>query len=91
MRTQSICCAVCYVVLCSLFFTYLFILIFFLSGTESVSVAMDGMEPYLSPGEDSNDENMWTIEIADGSSTLDGEVGKRLNQMVPIPVSLGIV
>ncbi|KAH7662847.1 Ubiquitinyl hydrolase 1 protein [Dioscorea alata] len=55
------------------------------SGTESVSVAMDGMEPYLSPGEDSNDENMWTIEIADGSSTLDGEVGKRLNQMVPIP------
>ena len=53
-------------------------------------MAMDGMEPYSSPGEDSNDENMWTIEITDGYSTLDGEVGKRLNQMVPIPVRLGI-
>ncbi|KAM0938937.1 putative ubiquitinyl hydrolase 1 [Dioscorea sansibarensis] len=55
------------------------------SGIESVSMAMDGMEPYSSPGEDLNDENMWTIEITDGYSTLDGEVGKRLNQMVPIP------
>lgn len=28
-----------------------------------------------------------SLEIAD-ESTLDGEVGKRLNQMVPIPVSI---
>ncbi|XP_072083939.1 uncharacterized protein [Arachis hypogaea] len=32
-------------------------------------------------------DDMWhTLEIMDESS-LDGEVGKRLNQMIPIPVS----
>jgi len=25
-----------------------------------------------------------------GESTLDGEVGKRLNQMIPVPVSVAI-
>lgn len=33
------------------------------------------------------DDAMDQLHIAD-ESTLDGEVGKRLNQMVPVPVSI---
>jgi hypothetical protein len=36
-------------------------------------------------------DEMWrSLEISDESS-LDGEVGKRLNQMIPIPVSVTLV
>lgn len=34
-------------------------------------------------------ENLqYLLDITDESSILDGEVGKRLNQMVPVPVSM---
>jgi hypothetical protein len=32
-------------------------------------------------------EEDWPLELLDDCSEIDGEVGKRLNQMVPIPVS----
>lgn len=32
-------------------------------------------------------EEEWPLELLDDCSEIDGEVGKRLNQMVPIPVS----
>ncbi|KAJ0970329.1 hypothetical protein J5N97_023206 [Dioscorea zingiberensis] len=58
------------------------------SGTESVLVEMDDMEHSSScsfPGEFSFEGEVRTIEITDDFSALDGEVEKRLNQMVPIP------
>lgn len=47
-----------------------------------------GFDPSSESGEMSyiSDDFWHTLEISDESS-LDGEVGKRLNQMVPIPVS----
>lgn len=51
------------------------------------------MEPSSScssPGEKSYEED-WSLELADDFSEIDGEVGKRLNQMVPIPVSPSIL
>lgn len=44
-----------------------------------------------SPEEKLYEEESWTWELTDDFSVLDGEVGKRLNQMVPIPVSLRIL
>jgi hypothetical protein len=44
----------------------------------SSSSSSPGVNPY---GED------FTLELVDDSFEIDGEVGKRLNQMVPIPVS----
>lgn len=38
----------------------------------------------------SSDDWWHSLEISD-ESALDGEVGKRLNQMVPIPVSVALV
>ncbi|KAK1290501.1 hypothetical protein QJS10_CPB18g01679 [Acorus calamus] len=38
-----------------------------------------------SPEEKSYEGEAWSLELTDEFSTLDGEVGKRLNQMVPIP------
>ncbi|KAH7669605.1 Ubiquitinyl hydrolase 1 protein [Dioscorea alata] len=38
-----------------------------------------------SPEEKLYEEESWTWELTDDFSVLDGEVGKRLNQMVPIP------
>ncbi|KAM0941994.1 putative ubiquitinyl hydrolase 1 [Dioscorea sansibarensis] len=38
-----------------------------------------------SPEEKQYEEESWTLELTDDFSILDGEVGKRLNQMVPIP------
>lgn len=33
-------------------------------------------------------EDLWHSLVISDESALDGEVGKRLNQMVPIPVSV---
>ncbi|KAJ0966605.1 hypothetical protein J5N97_023522 [Dioscorea zingiberensis] len=38
-----------------------------------------------SPEEKLYEEESWNLELTDDFSVLDGEVGKRLNQMVPIP------
>ncbi|RWW68393.1 hypothetical protein BHE74_00024083 [Ensete ventricosum] len=40
-----------------------------------------------SPGENSY-EGLYSLDVTDEHSAADGEVGRRLNQMVPIPVSL---
>lgn len=48
------------------------------------------MEPSSScssPGEQPYEGEMWTLELMDDFSSLDGEVGKRLNQLIPVPVS----
>ncbi|WOL18245.1 OTU domain-containing protein [Canna indica] len=49
----------------------------------------DDMEPSSScssPGENSYEEEEWSLELTDDFSEIDGEVGKRLNQMVSIPM-----
>lgn len=33
------------------------------------------------------EDMLYSLEMTDESSMIDGEVGKRLNQMVPVPVS----
>jgi hypothetical protein len=45
-----------------------------------------------SPGDDNNvqDSQQCLIELMDNFSVIDGEVGKRLNNMVPVPVSTTI-
>lgn len=45
-----------------------------------------------SPGDDNNvqDSQRCLIELMDNFSVIDGEVGKRLNNMVPVPVSTTI-
>lgn len=51
------------------------------------------MEPSTScssPGENSYEEEEWSLELTDDFSEIEGEVGKRLNQMVSVPVSLFI-
>nr|CAD1820972.1 unnamed protein product [Ananas comosus var. bracteatus] len=56
-------------------------------GNEGGEVEAEDMEPSSScssPGEKSYEED-WSLELADDFSEIDGEVGKRLNQMVPIP------
>ncbi|KAK1308712.1 hypothetical protein QJS10_CPA09g01783 [Acorus calamus] len=48
----------------------------------------DDMEPSTScssPEEKSYEGEEWSLELTDEFSSLDGEVGKRLYQMVPIP------
>ncbi|AQK61447.1 Cysteine-type peptidase [Zea mays] len=42
-----------------------------------------------SPGDDNNvqDSQQCLIELMDNFSVIDGEVGKRLNNMVPVPVT----
>lgn len=59
-------------------------------GNEYGQEEPDEMEPSSScssPGEYSYEGEDWSLELTDDSSDIDGEVGKRLNQMVPIPVS----
>ncbi|XP_073012345.1 OVARIAN TUMOR DOMAIN-containing deubiquitinating enzyme 12-like [Typha latifolia] len=58
------------------------------SGIEGGDEEADDMEPSSScssPGENSFEGEEWSLELADDFSEIDGEVGKRLNQMVPIP------
>ncbi|KAH7690408.1 Ubiquitinyl hydrolase 1 protein [Dioscorea alata] len=46
------------------------------------------MEPSSScssPGEQPYEGEVWTLELMDDFSSLDGEVGKRLNQLIPVP------
>ncbi|KAJ6830623.1 uncharacterized protein M6B38_300505 [Iris pallida] len=38
-----------------------------------------------SPTEKSNEEELFQLEIVDDNASLDGEVGKRLNHVVPVP------
>ncbi|KAL5987645.1 hypothetical protein ACLOJK_035395 [Asimina triloba] len=62
----------------------------FNSGQEGGQEDREDTEPSTScssPEEKSYDGEEWsyTLEIMDESSALDGEVGKRLNQMVPVP------
>lgn len=52
---------------------------------------MESPSSCLSPGEYSYEGEEWSLELTDDSSDIDGEVGKRLNQMVSIPVSLCIL
>uniref|UniRef100_A0A453MJV8 Uncharacterized protein n=1 Tax=Aegilops tauschii subsp. strangulata TaxID=200361 RepID=A0A453MJV8_AEGTS len=49
----------------------------------------ESSSPRSSPEEDRNarDGHGCSIELVDDFSALDGEVGKRLNDMVPVPVS----
>ncbi|KAJ4778185.1 Cysteine proteinases superfamily protein [Rhynchospora pubera] len=56
-------------------------------GCEEETEETDEMEPSSScssPGEVLHEEE-WPLELLDDCSEIDGEVGKRLNQMVPIP------
>nr|XP_019709805.1 OTU domain-containing protein DDB_G0284757 [Elaeis guineensis] len=58
------------------------------SGNEDGQEEADEMEPSSScssPGEYSYEGEDWSLELTDDFSDIDGEVGKRLNQMVPIP------
>lgn len=47
---------------------------------------------YSYPGENSTNGEDWlySLDITD-ESPLDGEVGRRLNKMVPVPVSVIVV
>lgn len=38
-----------------------------------------------SPGEISHDGDDWSLELTEDYSTIDGELGKRLNLLIPIP------
>jgi hypothetical protein len=58
-------------------------------GFEQGEEEVDNTEPSSSsssPGVNLYGED-FTLELVDDSFEIDGEVGKRLNQMVPIPVS----
>ncbi|XP_058067757.1 OVARIAN TUMOR DOMAIN-containing deubiquitinating enzyme 12-like isoform X2 [Magnolia sinica] len=60
------------------------------SGQEGGQEDTDDMEPSSSgssPGENSYDGDQWSfsLDLMDEPSALDGEVGKRLIQMVPVP------
>jgi hypothetical protein len=58
-------------------------------GYEQGEEEVDDTEPSSSsssPGVNLYGED-FTLELVDDSFEIDGEVGKRLNQMVPIPVS----
>lgn len=62
----------------------------FYSGHNSGQEEADDMEPSSScssPGEKSYEGEEWScsLELTDELAALDGEVGKRLNQMVPVP------
>ncbi|KAJ8465946.1 hypothetical protein OPV22_028498 [Ensete ventricosum] len=58
------------------------------SGNEGGQDEADDMEPSSScssPGESSYKGEEWSLELTDDFSDIEGEVGKRLNQMVSIP------
>uniref|UniRef100_A0A8I6YR68 Uncharacterized protein n=1 Tax=Hordeum vulgare subsp. vulgare TaxID=112509 RepID=A0A8I6YR68_HORVV len=57
--------------------------------THLPSEEAEGFSPCSSPEEGGNARNGQgcSIELVDDFSALDGEVGKRLNDMLPIPVS----
>ncbi|KAL6909333.1 hypothetical protein ACP4OV_001614 [Aristida adscensionis] len=59
------------------------------SGAAPASEEADTREPFSScssPGDDNaHDGQACLIELVDDFSALDGEVGKRLNDMVPVP------
>ncbi|KAG6513610.1 hypothetical protein ZIOFF_023942 [Zingiber officinale] len=60
----------------------------YISGNESNHDDEEDIEPTSScssPGENSNEEEQWTLELTDEYLEIDGEVGKRLNQMISIP------
>ncbi|XP_074561746.1 OVARIAN TUMOR DOMAIN-containing deubiquitinating enzyme 12-like isoform X2 [Curcuma longa] len=60
----------------------------YLSGNEGNHDEGDDTEASSScssPGKISYEEEQWTLELTDDYSEIDGEVGKRLNQMVSIP------
>lgn len=62
----------------------------FVVGTECEQEDLENMEPSgscSSPEENAYDGEEWLLELDDDFCILDGEVGKRLNQMVPKPVS----
>ncbi|RWW67099.1 hypothetical protein BHE74_00025483 [Ensete ventricosum] len=59
-------------------------------GNEGGQDEADDMEPSSScssPGESSYKGEEWSLELTDDFSDIEGEVGKRLNQMVSIPVN----
>ncbi|KAL0927167.1 hypothetical protein M5K25_001330 [Dendrobium thyrsiflorum] len=65
------------------------------SDKESVLVENEGMAEAVnvvelstfssSPLENTSDGQSWSLELTDDFSSLDGEVGKRLDKMVPVP------
>lgn len=65
------------------------------TGHEGVPGASDDVDPSSScssHGEKQYDGEDWSAYLeSDEFSALDGEVGKRLNQMVPIPVSFNFI
>lgn len=59
-------------------------------GNEDGQDEADDMEPSSScssPRENSYNGDEWSLELTDDFSDIEGEVGKRLNHMVSIPVS----
>ncbi|KAL0918312.1 hypothetical protein M5K25_010314 [Dendrobium thyrsiflorum] len=60
----------------------------FTSAYEDVEEDSDDTDPSsscCSPGEISLDGDEWLLELTEDYSTIDGELGKRLNLLVPIP------
>ncbi|KAJ0967329.1 hypothetical protein J5N97_024246 [Dioscorea zingiberensis] len=58
------------------------------SDTRGVYDEVYNVEPLSScssPGEKSYEGDMWTLELMDDFSSLDREVGKRLNHLAPVP------
>lgn len=68
-------------------------ILFLWAESEGSQIEMDDTEPCSScssPKENTyegENRSLEALELADDFSALDGEVGLRLNQMVPIPVS----
>lgn len=61
-----------------------------LAGNGGTYEAADAMEPSSScssPGETPYEDEPLSLELTDEFSSWDGEVGKRLNHVVPVPVS----
>ena len=70
-------------------FTFLALIWLFDLGYGQGEEEIDDTEPSSSsssPGVNPYGEDL-TLELVDDSFEIDGELGKRLNQMVPIPVS----
>lgn len=62
------------------------------TGHEGVPDDMESSSSCSSHGEKQYDGEDWSASLeSDEFSALDGEVGKRLNQMVPIPVSSNFI
>ncbi|XP_020600314.1 uncharacterized protein LOC110039550 isoform X2 [Phalaenopsis equestris] len=55
------------------------------SDGEESSEDTDPSSACCSPGEISLDGDEWLLELTEDCSTIDGELGKRLNLLIPIP------